>query len=260
MMHIIGRSLRSGIVIALIVLSLPIVASAGTITMFLTDFDVTYLGSADNGTGAIYDAIALPGADGTFATANADQLQAASFKLDSTPKGTLVDTPGSSADDMWGDLRVDAAGSTLTRNQINFNRGNDVGNIGFDWFVKSGNTLGNFLRLKLTSVNVTLIDGTIPPPGSSEFTVSGTATVLSQNLPFGLAFDPGQLVQFSYSAPAPGITGVNPETTTGVLGSGAMTITGTQLVPEPASIALICTGGLMLGIGVLRQNSKRRAA
>src|SRR3954451_3022549 len=141
MMHIIGRSLRSGIVIALIVLSLPIVASAGTITMFLTDFDVTYLGSADNGTGAIYDAIALPGADGTFATANADQLQAASFKLDSTPKGTLVDAPGSSADDMWGDLRVDAAGSTLTRNQINFNRGNDVGNIGFDWFVKSGNTL-----------------------------------------------------------------------------------------------------------------------
>jgi hypothetical protein len=161
---------------------------------------------------------------------------------------------------MWGDLRVDAAGATLTRNAINFNRGNNIGNYGFDWFVKSGNTLGNFLRLKLTSVNVTLIDGTVPPPGSSEFTVSGTATVLSQNLPFGLAFDTGQLVQFTYSAPAPGITGSSPTPTTGVLGNGAMTITGAQVVPEPASIALICTGGLMLGIGVLRRNTKRRAA
>jgi len=260
MIHTIVRSLRSGIVIALIVLSLPIVATAGTITMYLTDFDVTYLGSANNGTGAIYDAIALPGADGTFVTTNADELQAASFKLDATPKGTLVDTPGSGADDMWGDLRVDAAGATLTRNAINFNRGNNIGNYGFDWFVKSGNTLGNFLRLKLTSVNVTLIDGTVPPPGSSEFTVSGTATVLSQNLPFGLAFDTGQLVQFTYSAPAPGITGSSPTPTTGVLGNGAMTITGAQVVPEPASIALICTGGLMLGIGVLRRNTKRRAA
>ena len=226
--------------------------------MYLTDFDVTYLGSADNATGAIYDAIALPGADGTFVTANADELQAASFKLDSTAKGTLVDSVGSSADDMWGDLRIDAAGSTLTRNAINFNRGNNTGNYGFDWFVKSGNTLGNFLRLKLTSVNVTLIDGTIPPPGSSVFGVSGTATVLSQNLPFGLAFDTGQLVQFSYSAPAPGITGGNSTTTTGVLGSGGTTITRCSRWCRSRLCPLICTGGLMLKLGSLAKQQKVR--
>jgi hypothetical protein len=75
-----------------------------------------------------------------------------------------------------------------------------------------------------------------------------------------MAFDTGQLVQFTYSAPNPGIVGGSTVTTTGVLGaSGAMTITGTQFqnqVPEPASIALFCT---VLGIGLLRRNSKKRA-
>jgi len=252
MIYTIAARLRCGIVVALAALSFPVATRAATITMYLTDFDVTYLGSADNATGAIYDAIALPGADGTFVTTNADQLQAASFKLDSTAKGTLVDTPGSSADDMWGDMRVDGAGSTLTRNTINFNRGNNSGNYGFDWFLKSGNTLGNFLRLKLTSVNVTLIDGTLPPPGSSEFSVSGTATVLSQNLPFGLAFDTGQLVQFTYSAPAPGITGSGPNPTSGVLGGGSMTITGAQIVPEPATLAVTLLG--LVGLVAYRRN------
>src|SRR6188474_3425086 len=106
MMYIIGRHLRSGIVIALIVLSLPIVGTAATITMYLTDFDTLYLGSQNDGTGAIYDATAYPGGNGGFDTTLADSLQAASFKLDSTPLGTLVNTPGASntADDMWGDL------------------------------------------------------------------------------------------------------------------------------------------------------------
>jgi len=239
-----------------IVCGLPLVSSAATITMYLTDMDVTYLGSANNGNGSIYDAIAQPGADGTFVTANADELQAASFKLDSAALGTLVDTPGSATDNMWGDLRVDGAAagtgnlSTLLRNVINFNKGANPGTYGFDWFVKSGTTLGNFLRLGLTTVNVTLTDGTLG--SGSEFTVSGTATVLGQNLPFGLAFAPGQLVSFSYSAPAPGITGTNPTSTTGVLGSGAMTITGIQ-VPEPVSAILMLSA--VIGCSALRRRS-----
>lgn len=263
MMNTIVRHLRSGIVVALIVLSLPIVATAATITMFLTDVDALYLGSQNDGTGAIYDATAYPGAAGGFDTTLADSLQAASFKLDSTALGTVVNVPGAgnTSDDMWGDLRVDQIGGNLPLNTINFNKGNDGGTYGFDWFLKptnNGGAVGNFLRLGLTSVNVTITDGTQGP--GKEFTVSGTATVLSQNLPFGLAFATGQLVQFTYSAPNPGIV-AGGNGTIGTLGaSGAMTITGTQLVPEPASIALLCTGGLMLGIGVLRRRSKSRAA
>ena len=50
--------------------------------------------------------------------------------------------------------------------------------------------------------------------------------------------------------------------TTGVLGaSGAMTITGpADPVPEPASIALLCASGLILGIGALRRHRKSLAA
>jgi len=259
MLHTITSRLRYGTFVGLIVCCLPAVSSAATITMFLTDMDVTYLGSANNGNGAIYDAIAQPGADGTFVTANSDELQAASFKLDAAALGTLVDAPANANDNMWGDLRVDGAAagpgnlSTLLRNAINFNKGADNGTYGFDWFVKSGNTLGNFLRLGLTTVNVTLTDGV--NGSGSDFTVSGIATVISQNLPFGLQFAPGQTVQFSYSAPAPGITGVNPVSTTGVLGSGAMTITGIQ-VPEPATMMLIL--GAVVGCGALRRRNSAR--
>jgi hypothetical protein len=264
MMHTIAAPLRSAMLVALIVLSLPIVATAATITMYLTDFDTLYLGSQNDGTGAIYDATALPGATGGFDTTLAESLQAASFKLDSTALGTIVNVPGpgNGADDMWGDLRVNGVGGTLARNAINFNKGNNNGTFGFDWFTKAfnnGGAVGNYLQLGLTSVNVTITDGTLGP--GKEFTVAGTATVLSQNLPFGLAFDTGQLVQFTYSAPNPGIVGSDPNNTTGVLAaSGAMTITGTQVIPEPASIALVCAGGLMLGITVLRRPRNRRAA
>src|SRR4051794_30650979 len=115
MMHTIARSMRSGIVVALVILSLPIVATAGTINMYLTDFDALYLGSQNDGLGAIYDATAYPGAAGGFDTTLADSLQAASFKLDSTPLGTVVNVPGAgnTSDDMWGDLRVDGVGGTL---------------------------------------------------------------------------------------------------------------------------------------------------
>ena len=256
MMHTIAPRLRCGIVVALTVFSLPIVGTAGTISMFLTDFDVTYLGSATVG-GAIYDAISVNGANGSFNTNDADELQAASFKLDQTALGTLVDAPAPSADDMWGDLRVNGIGGTLPRNTVNSGRGNNDGTFGFDWFLKpknNGGGVGFFLRLGLTSMTVTLTD---LPPGAEAFTFSGLGTVLSQNLPFGLAFDTTQQVAFSYTAPKAGLSGGSPAT--GALGTGAITITGTQ-IPEPASIALLGTGGLMLGIGVFRRHGKRRAA
>jgi hypothetical protein len=255
MMNTIVHRLRSGIVVALIVLSLPIVAAAGTLTMYLTDLDVTYLGSAPNG-GAIYDAISLNG--GNFNTSESDRLQAASFELDGLPLTTLVDTSGSTSDDMWGDLRVNGIGATVPRNTINFALGNNGGTFGFDWFIKPVGGAGaptNFLRLGITNVNVSLTD---IPAGGEAFTFTGLGTVLSQNLPSGAAFNTGQQVAFSYTAPKAGLSGGSPAT--GALGSGAITITGSTVVPEPASVALLCSGGLMLGIGVLRRNSRSRAA
>ena len=48
MLHIVKR-MGYGIVVSLIIVGLPRTGLAGTITMFLTDFDVTYLGSAPVG-------------------------------------------------------------------------------------------------------------------------------------------------------------------------------------------------------------------
>jgi hypothetical protein len=103
-------------------------------------------------------------------------------------------------------------------------------------------------------MNVSLTD---IPPGGEAFTFTGLATVLSQNLPFGLAFNTSQPVAFSYTAPRPGLSGGDPATA--AIGSGAMTITGVE-VPEPASIALIFACALLLGIAAARRQGKKRAA
>jgi hypothetical protein len=244
-----------GFVFSLIILGLPRAGMAGTITMFLTDVDVTYLGSAPVG-GAVFDAISVNGANGAFDTNNADKLQAASFKLDNTQLGTVVDTVGSNTDDMWGDLRVNNIGVSVPRNVINFGVGNDGGTFGFDWFLRplnNGGAVSNFLRLGLTNINLSLTD---IPPGGETFTFSGLANVLSQNLPFGLAFDLTQPVAFSYTAPKAGLSGGSPAT--GALGTGALTITGTQAqIPEPATAALFIAGATVLGFNGLR---RRRAA
>jgi hypothetical protein len=257
MLRIVTR-MGYGLVVSLIIVALPCTGRAGTITMFLTDFDVSYLGSAPVG-GAIFDAIAVSGATGTFDHLNADELQAASFKVDNNAVGTVVDTVGSTTDDMFGDLRINNVGASIPRNIINFGLGNDGGTFGFDWFIKSTNPLGaatNFLRLGLTNVNVSLTD---IPPGGEAFTFTGLATVLSQNLPFGLAFDPNQPIAFSYTAPKAGLSGGNPAT--GAIGSGALTITGTQqVIPEPASIVLLSMGWSLFGLALHARYRRRRVA
>jgi hypothetical protein len=244
-----------GLVFSLIVLGLPRAGLAGTITMFLTDLDVSYLGSAPVG-GAVFDTIAVAGATGGFDTDLADKLQAASFKLDNAQLGTVVDTVGSNTDDMWGDLRVNSIGASVPRNVINFGLGNDGGTFGFDWFLRplnNGGATTNFLRLGLTNINLSLTD---IPPGGEAFTFTGVATVLSQNLPFGLSFDTTQPIAFSYTAPKAGLSGGSPAT--GALGTGALTITGTQAqIPEPATAALFVAGATVLGFKGLR---RRRAA
>jgi hypothetical protein len=217
-------------------LGLPTHGAAANITMSLTDFDVVYLGSAQVG-GALYDGGGpFDAANGSFDTSDADQLQAASFKSDQTAVGTLVDAPASSADDMWANLHINGVGSSIPLDVINFGLGNNDGTYGFDWFLRPKNNAGGvgfFLRLGLTNVTVTLTDF---PNNAFGFTFSGAGTVLSQNLPFGLAFDTTQRVAFSYTSARAGFSGIVPPIAAG--GSGAITITTTK-VPEPASFAYV---------------------
>jgi hypothetical protein len=154
---------------------------------------------------------------------------------------------------MWADLRVDGVGSSIPLNVINFGLGNNDGTYGFDWFLKPKNNagaVGFFLRLGLTNLTVTLTDF---PPNAGAFTFSGVGTVLSQNLPFGLAFDTTQKVAFSYTSARAAFSNVAPAIAAG--GNGAITITTTR-VPEPGSIALFCAGGAMLGIGAPQRRRK----
>jgi hypothetical protein len=124
------------------------------------------------------------------------------------------------------------------------NVGNNGGGFGFDWFTQSGNNL----RLGITSLDNVLVTNNV-------FFFTGRATVLSQNLPFGLAFVPNSVV-FAYTATLPSLNGVSP--TRFAQGSGALTISGQQ-IPEPGTIGLLCVGVAVLGLAAaarLRSKSK----
>jgi hypothetical protein len=211
-------------------------AQAGTINVMLSDVDVTYLGSADDGAGAIFDA--LGGYAGGNLDANqADSVKTAVFENNGAVVGTLMNDTGD-ADNMYADLRIDAMGASLPVGSFLTGRGNNGGGFGFDWFTASGHNL----RLGITSVDMLLTNNVM--------FFTGTATVLSQNLPFGLpGFVPNNIA-FAYTATRPGIDGNGGgTTTTGAMGSGQLSISG-EAIPEPGTIGLFCTGIAILVIGL----------
>jgi hypothetical protein len=208
----------------------PLAAQGATINMILSDVDVQYNGDV----GSIYDTIGQPG--GNLNPAEADVVEAATFEVEpdvgpTQDLGTLMDSPG---DTMSGDLRINGVAGSLALNTLLTNVGANGGGFGFDWFTQSGNNL----RLGISSLENALITNNV-------FFFTGTATVLSQNLPFGLAFVPNSNVVFSYTATLPSLNGVSP--TRFAQGSGALTISGT-LVPEPATFGLVSIGAVLLGI------------
>jgi hypothetical protein len=146
-----------------------------------------------------------------------------------------------SADDLHGDLRVDGVGASIPLNTFQPSLGSNGGNFGFDFF-----TAGAAESLQLGITNVSLLIS----PGVFFFT--GQATVRAQDLPFGLAFDTSKPIYFSYTATAPGVNGTSP--TSMAIGSGAFTISG-ELIPEPATIALLSTALVVVGAGMLRRRS-----
>jgi hypothetical protein len=220
----------------LMALCVPLVAHGATINMVLSDVDVTYFGDASNNSGSIFDTIGQPG--GNLSPAEADVVEAVTFEVDTTHTGTLMNSPGSA---LYGDMRINGVGATLPLNTLLTNRGSNGNVFGFDWFTQSGNNL----RLGINAVDVLLTNNV--------FFFTGTATVLSQNLPFGLAFAPGT-VAFSYTATLPSLNGVNPSQS--AMGSGALTISG-ELIPEPGTIGLLAVGGALVAGAMMRRRPQR---
>lgn len=222
---------------ALVCLGLPMIASAGTINLIISDMDVSYLGAALGNTGAVYDSIGVPG--GNLNPAEADTLESVVFEMNMAHVGTLMNGGGTT---LSGDMKIGGVGATLAQSTFLSGIGSNGGGYGFDFFTNAGNNL----RLGIDKIDL------LVTPGVLFFT--GSATVLSQNLPFGLALDAAQPVVFSYTATLPGLVGGNP--ITGAMASGAMTITGQMVIPEPTTGAL----GALLGIVSLAGGTRRRRA
>jgi hypothetical protein len=228
MSELFRRRAAWSIVAALAGWCLPVAAQGATINMILSDVDVVYNGQASGNAGSIYDLIGQPG--GNLNAAEADEVETAVFEVDTTHAGTLMNSAGNT---LSADLRVNGVGPTLALNTLVTNVGSNGGGFGFDWFTQSGNNL----RLGINALDNILLTNNV-------LFFSGTASVVSQSLPFGLAFVPNSTVVFSYTATLPSLNGVSP--TQMAAGSGALTISGT-LVPEPGTIGLLGLGAVMLG-------------
>lgn len=214
---------------ALLGVCLPLIASAGSINIILSDVDVTYAGNQGVG-GAIYDITALNG--GTKNITEADKISSAVFEKDMVSVATLMSGGGT---DYYADLKINGIGATVPLGSLN----NVVngGLFGFDFFSSPGNVA---FHLGIDKIDLLLTNGVM--------FFTGTATnVTSQNLPAGLAFDTTKPIYFSYTATLPGIAG-SPATMS--VASGAMTISGTNVIPEPATLATLVIG-LALSTGTL---------
>lgn len=222
------RRATASVMVALAVLCLPLAAQAGTINMILSDMDVTYFGGAAGNTGSIYDVIAHPG--GNLNAAEADEIETAVFEMDMNHVGTLMTSANNR---LSADLRINGVGANMPLNVFQTNIGNNGGGFGLDWFTQSGNNL----RLGINKIDMLLTNNVM--------FFTGTASIISQNLPFGLAFLPNSNVVFSYTATLPGINGGSPPT--GAMGSGALTISG-QMIPEPSTQVLMGAAAAAMGV------------
>jgi hypothetical protein len=223
------RRTTLGVMAAVAAVCIPLSAESATINIILSDVDVTYFGDAAGNMGSIYDTIAHPG--GNLNPAEADGIETAVFELDLGEVGTLTRTDDG---ELSGDLKIDGVGATLPLGSLQTGVGSNGGGFGFDFFTEAGDRL----RLGIDEVDVLLTNGV--------FFFTGSATVIDQDLPFGLVFDTTQPVQFSYTATLPVLNGG--PTVDRALASGALTISGTQ-VPEPATLLLLVAGATAVVCG-----------
>jgi|GEM_PF-4560277 len=221
-----------------VVVYLPTTATAGTINVIVSNVDVQYSGGT---TGTLFEVD-----DPDFGSSNPADSQvvtSAEFELDGVSQSLLMNPPTN----IWVDLLVPNLGPSLTLGSLQSDQGGGPGTDDFAFELFTGD--GFSLQLGIDSINYVAVD--IPIAGTGLFNFFAEAKVLSQNLPAGLAFQEDVLLSF-IATDAAFLGG--PNTTTGLLSSGALTITGQSVVPEPASLTMGVLG--LLSIACLRQQRK----
>ncbi len=210
-------------------LTLSVGATAGQINMILSDVDIQYQGE-DN---TIYDAGAKVG--GNQEPTEADELASTVIEVD----GNIMpyfSTPGIG---MFADMILEGLPSTIPLGGTGLQPLVTTG-FGFEWFTSAGHNL----HLQIDKVEMLLTSGV--------FFFTAEAVVVSQNLPEGIEFD--GMVNLSYTATAPAVS--QGQSTPLALSSGALTVTGIALVPEPGAALLFVTAGLAYCMRARRANNR----
>ena len=118
---------------------LPIVASAGTINIILSDVDVVYSGA--NFGGSVYDVVGHRG--GNLNPAEADNIKTAVFEMDMASVGAVM-SGDAGFGQMHPDMKIDGVGNSLNSLPAppgaNFHPGigSNGGGFGLDWFTTVG--------------------------------------------------------------------------------------------------------------------------
>ena len=170
---------------------------------------------------------------GNLDPGDARNVSTTEFEVDGVTEVLLMDPP----DELLVDLLVQNLGSELTLNTLEMNQGGTGSfEFGLDWFDDSG----NFLRLGIDTISYSLVETGVA--GLNFFNFFANAKVLDQSLPseVGLGFEEDVLL--SYTSTDVMISKGPNQGARLVLATGALTVTGQQLIPEPA------TGYLMLGV------------
>ncbi|MEM1012946.1 MAG: PEP-CTERM sorting domain-containing protein [Planctomycetota bacterium] len=185
--------------------------AAASIQISVTGFDFTYDGTN------ITDANPL----GT------DDLASIDFFSDGVLVGSLTPADAIATGVTIGDvLNIPAGGGVVTSAA-------PLG-IGFDLFFTGG-----FLFLDVTDVQVFYSGSEIGVTG-----VTSNVDIFLQDLPFGLELDPNEPVSLSFSGLISDLTD-DGQFVTSFDASGTAEVRG-EIIPEPASIAMLGLGGLTL--------------
>ena len=223
----------------LIGFSLLPAAEASTINIQLSDQEITYLN--DMG-GTIFDSSDQDG--GNLDPTEADILTSATFNLDGNAPpasgGNNVIMLGDGSGPLYGDFLIDNVGASIPISNVMLSTigGGGVG-FGYDLFTSPAGV--PLLRLELDEMQILL--------NAAVVLITGKANVVGQDLPFNLAFDTSQQVDFAYTATQPGIVGSTVAEL--FIAGGTVNISGQMFIPEPSCLGLLftCAAGVALAFG-----------
>jgi hypothetical protein len=199
-------------------------ASAALINMLVSNVDVQY-DNQESG-GMLFDRADPNG--GNLLPSESRQVTSTEFELDNVTQALLMDPP----DTIYFDLGITNLGSSLTPGVLVNNQGGTGSQVwGLDWFTADG----YFLRLGVDEISYIVVETGMP--GLNFFNFFASAKVLSQNLPNGLQY--AEDVLLSYTSTDVMLMKNPNNTVNGLLASGQLTVTGENIVPEPASAFIL---------------------